>query len=114
MFKPGRPDSGSGATKAERATRRWLIVALAVSACVWFPAHAQFDPGQRGPWMQQGRERGDAGANRSDRGRSRESSQGRQNERERGGSMTPDERRELNRDLQRANREIYRKGRDGR
>lgn len=65
--------------------------------------------------MQQGRERGDAGESRSDRSRNREGSQqGRQNERERGGSMTPDERRELNRDLQRANREIYRKGRDGR
>ena len=43
--------------------------------------------------------------------------QGRQHESDRGdgdrrGALTPDERRELHRDLQRANREIYRKGKD--
>jgi hypothetical protein len=54
---------------------------------------------------------------RADKGRpsrDRQESQRRQGERERGSSMTPDERRELNRDLQRANREFYRKGREGR
>ncbi len=46
--------------------------------------------------------------------RDRQEAQRRQGDRERGNQMTPDERRELNRDLQRANREFYRKGRDGR
>jgi hypothetical protein len=48
--------------------------------------------------------------------RDRQDAQRRQGERERerNNTMTPDERRELNRDLQRANREFYRKGREGR
>ena len=44
--------------------------------------------------------------------RDRQEAQRRQGDR--GHTMTPDERQELNRDLQRANREIYRKGRGGR
>ena len=46
--------------------------------------------------------------------RDRQDAQRRQGERERNNTLTPDERRELNRDLQRANREFYRKGREGR
>jgi len=98
----------------ERTVRRWAIAALGAAACFALPAYGQYDPGQRAPWMQQGRERGDPGDYRYDRGRQRDPGQGRAPERDRGGSLTPDERRELNRDLQRANREFYRKGRDGR
>jgi len=98
----------------ERTARRRRFLVWAVLACLWLPAQAQYDPGQRGPWLQQGRERGDRGEYRSDRGRGRDAQQGRQPNRERGGSLTPDERRELNRDLQRANREFYRKGREER
>lgn len=97
------------------SVRRWLIAVLAVWVCLWPAAHAQYDPGKRGPWLQDGRDRRDARDSRSDRGRGREGSPSRQPDRERGGgSLTPDERRELNRDLQRANREFYRKGRDER
>ncbi len=100
----------------KRAARRCLIAALAWLAYFGpsVQVQAQYDREHRGAWMQQGRERGDRGEYRSDRNRGREGSQGRQSERERGGSLTPDERRELNRDLQRANREFYRKGREGR
>lgn len=99
----------------EGAAVRLLVIALAVTACLSLPAHAQYEPGQRGLWVQQGRERADTSEqHRADRNRSREGAQGRQSDRERGGSMSPDERRELNRDLQRANREFYRKGREGR
>lgn len=87
---------------------------LAAWAGLSGPLQAQYDGGARGPWMQQGRERGDTGDNRADRSRGRDDSQRRPPERDRGGSLTPDERRELNRDLQRANREFYRKGREGR
>jgi len=59
-------------------------------------------------------ERGQRGEPPGRPSRDRQDAQRRQGERERGSQMTPDERRELNRDLQRANREFYRKGRDGR
>lgn len=111
MFE--RRTAENGALTGERAVRRCLIAALALLACLGSSAQAQYDRDQRGPWMQ-GRERGDRGDSRSDRGRGRDNSQGRQSDRERGGSLSPDERRELNRDLQRANREFYRKGREGR
>ena len=44
-----------------------------------------------------------------DPGRQREANRG---DRDRRNAMSPDERRELNRDLQRANQEFYRKGRE--
>jgi hypothetical protein len=59
-------------------------------------------------------ERGQRGEPPGRPSRDRQEAQRRQGERERTNQMTPDERRELNRDLQRANREFYRKGRDGR
>lgn len=107
--------SGSGAMMIERTLRRWLMVAVAATAWVSLPAHAQYDYRGVRPAAQQGGPRGDGPDFRSDRdNRSREASQGRQAERDRGTSLTPDERRDLNRDLQRANREFYRKGREGR
>ena len=54
----------------------------------------------------------------AEHGSQRQGNAGRQREAGRGGdydrrnTMSPDERRELNRDLQRANREIYRKGKE--
>jgi len=104
-----------GSVRRRRILGRFLV--CAALAGLWLPTQAQSDSWQRGSWLQQVRDRGDRndrGDYRSDRGRSREPSQGRQPDRERGGSMTPDERRELNRDLQRANREFYRKGREER
>lgn len=122
MVEAQRRTAESGAMMGKRtARRRQLLVrqllVWIVLAGVWTPAQAQFDLWQRGPWVQQGRDRGDRadqGGYRSDRGRGREAHQGRQPDRERAGSLTPDERRELNRDLQRANREFYRKGREER
>ena len=53
-------------------------------------------------WTDQGQRQGNPGRQR-DAGRQ---------EQDRRNAMSPDERRELNRDLQRANREIYRKGKE--
>lgn len=97
----------------KRAVRQWLVAALAVLA--WVPLHAHAQPGFPGYGLsvQYGGERGDRsdrGSYRDDRRRSREDAQ--RQHYDRGGSMTPDERRDLNRDLQRANREFYRKGRE--
>jgi hypothetical protein len=95
-----------------RAVRQWLVVAWV--AFISLPLHAQVrfeSPG--GMWVQQGGERGERQERRdyrNDRGRSRDDAQ--RPHYDRRGSMTPDERRELNRDLQRANREFYRKGRE--
>jgi hypothetical protein len=114
MFEARRRATGMGTMMIEGAVRRCIVVVLTAAACLWLPAHAQYRP-ERGVWMQQqGRERADRREQRADRGRGGDRSQGRQSDRERGGSLTPDERRELNRDLQRANREFYRKGREGR
>ena len=86
----------------------WLGLATATPAVfAWTPS---------GPYGSQllVQERGQRGQPPGRPSRDREEAQRRQGERERNNSMTPDERRELNRDLQRANREFYRKGRDGR
>jgi Spy/CpxP family protein refolding chaperone len=55
-------------------------------------------------WAQQGQ-----GQRQGNPGRQREAGR---NEQDRRNAMSPEERRELNRDLQRANREIYRKGKE--
>jgi hypothetical protein len=78
------------------------------SAAAWTQYGAPFGSGV---YVQQGGQRGKSSGRPS---RDRQEAQRQQGDRERGNSMTPDERRELNRDLQRANREIYRKGREGR
>jgi hypothetical protein len=97
-----------------RAVRQWILAMAAVLA--WAPLHAQAQSDflRHGLSVQQGGQRGersDRGDYRDDRRRSRDESQQRQ-QYDRGGSLTPDERRDLNRDLQRANREFYRKGRE--
>ncbi len=98
----------------KRAVRQWILAMAAV--LVWAPLHAQAQADflRHGLSVQQGGQRGDRGDYRDDRRRSRDDSQQRQQRQQydRGGSLTPDERRDLNRDLQRANREFYRKGRE--
>ncbi|MCC6534727.1 MAG: hypothetical protein IT531_19445 [Burkholderiales bacterium] len=89
----------------------WVVTAAALLgslACAPAAAQGIFqDVGRL--YLQQGTgQRGEAG----DANRRREHAERRQAERR--NTLTPDERRELNRDLQRANREIYRKGRDNR
>jgi hypothetical protein len=93
----------------KRGVRSWLAAAAAIIGfALSCSSYAQYDHRQRGAYVQQGGQRGEQADRRAERGR--DGAQRRQYER--GGSMTPDERRELNRDLQRANREFYRKGRD--
>jgi len=91
--------------------RRVMVLAM-LSVCACLPARAQYVQWYDGrAWAQQGQQRGQQ-ENRPDpryKGGERQGDEG-----GRRGSLSPDERRELNRDLQRANREIYRKGRDGR
>jgi len=91
--------------------RRVMMAAL-LSAVLAAPALAQYRRGDYPPpaWAQQGaqryeRERPDP--RHRDRDAYRRDDGG-----DRRRALTPDERRELNRDLQRANREIYRKGRE--
>jgi len=96
----------------ERSTWRWLLLSAALLLALPSNAAAQYDFGQRGIYAQGG-QRGES-ADRPDRSRSRDDGQAQRSDRERSQRMTPDEHRELNRDLQRANREIYRKGREGR
>lgn len=93
-----------------RAMRQWLLAAMAVLVFAPLTAQAQYDSPRYERSAQQGGQRGDRGEYRDDRRRSRE--EYRRPEYDRGGSLTPDERRDLNRDLQRANREFYRKGRE--
>lgn len=93
----------------DRAVRQWLLAAIAVFVLAPEAAQAQYDRRYERS-VQQGGQRGDRGEYRDDRRRSRE--EYRRPEYDRGGSLTPDERRDLNRDLQRANREFYRKGRE--
>lgn len=93
-----------------RAMRQWLLAALAALVFAPSSVQAQYDSRRYERSVQQGGQRGDRGDYREDRRRSREDA--RRPEYDRGGSLTPDERRDLNRDLQRANREFYRKGRE--
>lgn len=88
--------------------RRVMVMGL-LSALLCLPAHAQYRQWSGGQAsIQQVAERSDGrSAQRNSGGERRSDSDG-----ERRKSMTPDERRELNRDLQRADREIYRKGKD--
>jgi len=96
----------------KRAMLRVLVLAAMLSATSSAVARGPY-AAQQGTelYAQQGGQRGQSPGRP---GRDREQAQRRQNDRERNDAMTPDERRELNRDLQRANREFYRKGRGGR
>lgn len=99
----------------KRAILRLMISAVMLpafsSAAAWTQYGAPFGSAV---YVQQGGQGGQRGQSSGRPSRDRQEAQRRQGDRERSNSMTPDERRELNRDLQRANREIYRKGREGR
>ena len=92
--------------------RRTILMIAMLAASV--PAIAGMPYGGSYGGAVYAQERGQRGQPPGRPSRDREEAQRRQGERDRNHSMTPDERRELNRDLQRANREFYRKGRDGR
>jgi hypothetical protein len=102
------------------AIRRSMLAVLIVAAwCVVpAPAQAQSDDAAVGwrVFAQRGQDRYDD--RRSDRRRSDRRDERRERRREadrdQRDSLTPDEHRQLNRDLERANREIYRQGRDRR
>ncbi|MGH8635516.1 MAG: hypothetical protein ACREUX_04975 [Burkholderiales bacterium] len=95
---------------------RWLAIA-ALAWCVGLPAaQAQAgDPDGRLIVAQRDRDR-DAQRrdNRRDKRRDEQRERRREADRQQREALTPDEHRELNRDLQRANREIYRQGRERR
>ena len=84
---------------------RSLLLAAALLALSPLASHAQSGrwPMDRA-WAAEGERQGSP--ERQQRGTGRDDQQDRRN------AMSPEERRELNRDLQRANREFYRKGKD--
>lgn len=90
---------------------RWILLAAALSALSPAQAVAQYGYRHGGSRLEQGSQQGDAPGRQ---GRRQQEAERRQPDRDRRETLTPDERRELNRDLQRANREIYRKGRNNR
>ncbi|MPZ44057.1 MAG: hypothetical protein GEV05_11745 [Betaproteobacteria bacterium] len=95
---------------------RWMAIA-ALAWCIGLPA-AQAQPADRDDPLvvaQRDRDR-DAQRrdNRRDNRRGEQRERRREADRQQRESLTPDEHRELNRDLQRANREIYRQGRERR
>jgi hypothetical protein len=118
--KPGaaydeRPRSPRGVVSAnakEPAVWRWMLIAAA-AWCIGLPAaHAQGGyPDDRIVVAQRERDRD---AQRRDNRRGEQRERRREADRQQRESLTPDEHRDLNRDLERANREIYRKGRDRR
>ena len=82
------------------------VLLLAVALVAFSPLASQ---AQSGRWPQDrawAAEQG--GQHQGHPGRQREAGRGE----DRRNAMSPEERRELNRDLQRANREIYRKGKE--
>jgi len=84
---------------------RSLLLAAALLAMSPLASHAQSGhwPMDRA-WAEQGERQ--RSPERQQRGTGRDDQQDRRN------AMSPEERRELDRDLQRANREFYRKGKD--
>ena len=87
---------------------RLMIVLVGLGALLPPPSQAQYARSYADrAWIQQAQQRHAAGK----QGRPQQVDREDVDRRER---LTPDERRELHRDLQRANREIYRKGKDGR
>lgn len=95
--------------------RRWLpVVAL---LCGLFMPGAQAESLDREGWRLLAQRSQDRDAQRGNyrRDEQRERRERRREaDRQERQQLTPDERRELNRDLRRANREIYRQGRDRR
>jgi hypothetical protein len=96
---------------------RWMVMAVVLWVAGLPAAQAQYDG--RDGWrilVQRGYERQDSrrGERRNDERRNDQREQRRRADRDQREALTPDEHRELNRDLQRANREFYRKGREKR
>ena len=91
---------------------RWMLVAALLWGAALPAAHAQSDAGESWTILaQRAYDRDDARRSERRDDRREERRRADRDPRER---LTPDEHRELNRDLQRANREFYRKGRDKR
>lgn len=91
---------------------RWVVLAVALWAA-WLPAaQAQFDG--RDGWRIVAERSSDRDDSRRGERRNDQREQRRRADRDQREALTPDEHRELNRDLQRANREFYRKGREKR
>ena len=91
---------------------RWMAVAALLWGVCVPAAQAQYDA--RDSWrilVQRGYDRDDSRRSERRDDRREERRRADRDQRER---LTPDEHRELNRDLQRANREFYRKGREKR
>jgi hypothetical protein len=108
-----RLDHGVAHTsKKDRPMWRAIVIA-GLAWCLGLPAapsHAG-DSGAAIVVAQRGQERE---AQRREGRREEQRERRRESDRPQREYLTPDEHRELNRDLQRANREIYRKGRDRR
>lgn len=82
------------------------VLLLAVALVAFSPLASQ---AQSGHWPADRAYAQPGGPHQGNPGRSRDAGR---NENDRRNAMSPEERRELNRDLQRANREIYRKGKE--
>lgn len=92
--------------------RSWLLTAM-LCGCIGLPAaHAQ--AGYSGDRLIVAQRDRDRDAQRRDNRRNDQRERRREADRQQRDALTPDEHRDLNRDLERANREIYRKGRDRR
>lgn len=114
MLRNGTGSAAGASAGKESAMWRRTMTAVACACLLTSGAYAQSYYGPRdgrGAYTQQG-ERHAPPSNPPRRGADDRD----RYERDQGGrrGLTPDERRELDRDLLRANREIYRKGRDSR
>lgn len=102
--------------KGRPPMRRWLLI-VALLCGLYVPGTQAESPDREG-WRvlaQRSQERdAQRGGNRRDEERERRRERRQEADRQQRQYLTPDERRELNRDLQRANREIYRRGREKR
>jgi hypothetical protein len=105
---------------ATKAPVMWRLLAVAALAgCLGLPAAQAQSADRDGRLVVAAQRDRDRDAQRRDNRREHRRDSQREGRREadrqqRGEWLTPDEHRELNRDLQRANREIYREGRDRR
>jgi hypothetical protein len=113
-----RPAAGlAGARAKDPAMVRWVAMAALVLGLVAPGAQAQFDvpDSWRSVAQRYDRENARRGDRREERREDRREDRRRADrDRDQREWLTPDEHRELNRDLQRANREFYRQRRDNR
>jgi Ni/Co efflux regulator RcnB len=92
---------------------RWVAIFI-IGVSLYMPAvQAQSDRQAREEWVvAQRRDYDRDDERRRDRRSEQRENRRQEQERPRREMLSPDERQELNRDLQRANREIYRRGRE--